>query len=207
MYAEFFRAVRLINSPRVPRSRLRVLLGDPPVNWETVHSWADLSAQVGGRNQDRFVETVIRREVMNHRHVLVIYGDGHFQARAERPPRSLLARLDVAGISTLAISNAFADLASLQPEVASWRVPSLALLRGTTIGHKSFGFFYPFPPGANVPIEFERHFDAVLYLGPPPAKVEHISPALCGDAAYMAMREHRMSLSPGAARSPSTRSK
>jgi hypothetical protein len=42
IYEEFFRAVRTVNSS-LPRARqLRVVLGDPPIDWEQVHNREDL---------------------------------------------------------------------------------------------------------------------------------------------------------------------
>lgn len=41
IYEEFFRAVRAVNASR-PTQQLRVLLGDPPIDWDTVHSTAAL---------------------------------------------------------------------------------------------------------------------------------------------------------------------
>lgn len=194
IYADFFRAVRVVNASLTDR-KLRVLLGDPAVNWDTVRTWEDLRKQAGGR--DTFVVNLIRREVVAKQHrALIIYGDGHFQARKERPARSMLAQLDSLKIKTLAISNVFSDLARLQADIASWPKPSLALLRGTPIGRRPFSSFYgPLPPGVDWPIAFEDHFDAILYLGPPSSMtMSRLPPELCADPTYMEMRTRRMAL-------------
>ena len=102
------------------------------------------------------------------------------------------------------------DLQGLQPDVASWRAPGLALVRGTVLGAADFTVFSPtevpratIRDGRIVPIprdqwhslSAEEQFDAVLYLGPPSAMSRSsLSPALCRDAAYMDMRRERLSL-------------
>ena len=78
------------------------------------------------------------------------------------------------------------DLTTLQADVASWRAPSLAMLRGTVLGVKELAFYFGPSPSQQ---RMEEQFDALLYLGPlstikmaPP-----VSPALCFDSAYMEM--------------------
>jgi hypothetical protein len=197
IYAELVQVVRTVNASNSADFQVRVLLGDPPVDWNRVRTWEDLRKQAGNRNQ--FVFDLVNREVVQkHRHALIIYGDGHFQARSDRPPRSILARLDSAGVRTLAIASSFADYAGIQPDVASWPVPSMAFIRGTPIGHKPFSFFYGAPPpGAKWPIPLEDHFDAILYLGPRSTMtMSHLPPELCADRAYMDMRTKRIVLGP-----------
>ena len=70
------------------------------------------------------------------------------------------------------------DLQELQPDVASWGTPSLAMVRGTVLGAADFTAFYPaevpratIRDGRIVPIprdqwrslSMEEQFDAVLY--------------------------------------------
>ena len=38
IYEEFFRAVRAVNASLPRERRLRVLLGDPPIDWDTIRS-------------------------------------------------------------------------------------------------------------------------------------------------------------------------
>jgi len=42
LYSEFFTAIRDVN--RATGSHLRVLLGDPPVDWATIRSAAEIDA-------------------------------------------------------------------------------------------------------------------------------------------------------------------
>ena len=72
---EFFRAVRTINASLPREQQLRVLLGDPPFDWDrgpTREDWLRIS-------RDRFAADLIQREVLSKpRRALVIYGEGHF---------------------------------------------------------------------------------------------------------------------------------
>ena len=99
------------------------------------------------------------------------------------------------------------DLATIQPNIASWHAPVFATTRGTVLGQADFVSYFKSPPdrrsvkdGALVSIErdewrklkMEEQFDAVLYLGPLPSLTTRgVSAALCSDPAYMHMREAR----------------
>ncbi len=95
IYEEFFRAVRTVNSS-LPRERqVRVLLGDPPMDWDSVHTIEDLRKQMGDR--DAHAGEMIRSEVLaRNRRALVIYGDEHLVRKntvmgaADPWPRGLL---------------------------------------------------------------------------------------------------------------------
>ena len=198
IYAEFFRAVRALNRV-LPRERqLRVLLGDPPIDWSTVKTRDEYMALV--RQRDSHPADVIRREVLaKNRHALVIYGEGHFQAKTERPAQSMAGLLEAAGARVFTISSTFADLSAYQADITSWRAPAFALLRGTRIGAAPYErVFGPLPP---VPFftehpRFEDHFDAVIYLGPESSMTLGPLPyPRCTDSAYVEMRVARMVLS------------
>ena len=46
LFEEFVVAVRAVNAQLPPERRLRVLLGDPPIDWDLVHSAADHRAWI-----------------------------------------------------------------------------------------------------------------------------------------------------------------
>jgi hypothetical protein len=202
IYKEFFQAVRAVNAT-LPRDRqLRVLLGDPPIEWETIHTRDELRAAT--RTHGNYKQDVIRRQVLaKNRRALLIFGDGHFQGRGEG--LGLSGGFEREGVDVWAISSGGGmdrvDLHLVQPDVANWPVPSLATLRGTTLGRKDYGFFYEIPP---VRAEFwramklEGQFDALLWLGPTRTFAE-IPASLCADERYMAMRLSRMAIGNGQA--------
>ena len=103
------------------------------------------------------------------------------------------------------------DLDKLQADVASWKVPSLAMVRGTTLGLTHFAFYFPAglgtfsmrqPDGSILRISapagpglMQEQFDAVLYLGPTKSiTYSRPSAALCADPDYVAMRVRRIAV-------------
>ena len=194
IYEDFFRAVRALNAELPSGRRIRVWLGDAPIDWARVKTRFDLRRW--GMQKDPHAVALIKNQILaKRRRALVIYGDGHLQGRGfpeysitnglERPP---------APAKVFAISSSFTDLRKFQPDVSSWRIPSLAKVRGTVIGMRPYAQFYPLPPrlGWNM-VRLQDQFDAVLYLGNKP-KIASLPPALCRDDAYMTMRLARMKL-------------
>jgi len=216
----FFRAVREVNASLRPEHRLRVLLGDPPIDWDAVESRADHQEWLGLR--DTHPAELIRREVLDKgRSALVIYGGVHLQRRnllsnyelVDDPHlHTLVQQLEREGDTRVFTvwPTAGLDLQELQRDAASWSVPALAPMRGTALGSVDFAAFYPgraprltFQDGRIVPVPsdqwrslpMEEQFDAVLYLGPPAGMTTSWpSAALCLDAAYLDMRRERLSL-------------
>jgi len=180
IYEEFFRAVPAVNASLPREGQLRVLLGDPPADWANVlRGTEELGKWI--RDRDRYPVDVILRDVLaKQRRALVIYGDSHL-FRAGQSLVSLLESRAATRIFTIAtaMSTKFEDLSVLQADLTSWNVPSMAIVRGTVLDAKQF-----------------KYYDAVLYLGPPPAiTFSRISPVLCTDQRYMEMRLRRMALS------------
>jgi hypothetical protein len=195
MYADFFRAVRDLNATRPPERRLRVLLGDPPIDWSTIRNADEYRAILLQR--DTHPAEVIQREVIaKSRRALVIYGDGHLQARTERPPRSLTAIVEASGTKVFNVTSTFANLPQFQADVAEWRTPALARLEGTLLGAAPYEVLFGPPP----PVDFfrahpriEDHYDAVVYLGPQSSMTLGRLPyPRCAEPDYVKMRVARM---------------
>ena len=197
IYEEFFRAVRAVNAA-LPRERhLRVLLGDPPIHWEDIASREDLQPWIELR--DSHAAALINKEVLaRNRRALVIYGDAHFVRHREwggvATPTLAGLLADVGPTTVFSIwTNTTVQLERMQSTVASWPIPSLALVRGTKLGTVSFAAYSGLQSGRLM----EDQYDAVLYLGPVSTITSaQMSPALCRDAAYMKMRLSRLALSP-----------
>ena len=220
IYEQFFRAVRAVNQG-LPRDRqIRVLLGDPPIDWTQVRSPEDARKWLGER--DTYPADLIQREVIaKHRHALVIYGDIHFQREnmafnyVDNPKtRSIVGLLEHATSPVKVFSiwtNTSADMATMQPDIANWPTPSLTSISGTTLGAHDFTEFYslqaqrlrvqgdgsfaPIPHSDWTSRNIEQQFDAVLYIGPPSTiTYAKLSPTLCADQAYLTMRFERFAL-------------
>jgi len=197
IYDELFRAVRDMNRSQSPDRQLRILLGDPPIVWNEVRTAEDYRPWLMRR--DSHPAELIQREVLaKGRRALVVYGDGHFQARSERPGRSLVGILETSGTKVFAITSTFADLSTFQPDMAKWMLPGLARLQGTLIGQAPYKVFFGPPP----PVDFfkahpriEDHFDAVLVLGLPSAvRLAPLEYPHCNEPDYVRMRLGRMTL-------------
>jgi hypothetical protein len=204
MYEEFFRAVRDINKS-LPRERqLRVLLGEPPFEWEkaTRDEWLKL-------NRDAFPADLIQREVLaKGRRALVVYGNLHLIKRSNSLLAGrILAMCDSCLFNIWTHANG-RDLSTLQADIASWHAPALTLIKNTTLGAAAFGFYQP--GGIDGP-RMDEQFDAIMYLGPISSirvRRDEISPSLCADSEYMKMRLGRMAVidPPGRALPPGIQS-
>jgi hypothetical protein len=153
IYEEFFQEVRRINA-KLPK--LRVLLGDLPIDWDQIKTRDDL---LKAKRTDSVPAGIIEREVISKgRRALVIYGEMHAvrrntywmmadQAAAEeryaRPVETIVALLEKSGTKVFSIRTSTSNLAELQPEIATWKPPKLALIAGTPLGQASFIFYYP----------------------------------------------------------------
>ena len=74
IYEEFFRAVRAVNMSLPKDKKLRILLGDPAVDWD--------NDPKRSFDRDGHAAELIKREVLDKkRRALVIYGDFHFFRR------------------------------------------------------------------------------------------------------------------------------
>jgi hypothetical protein len=176
IYEEFFRAVRAVNSSLPSNRRIRVLLGDPPVDWS-------LGTEDAGKwtpQRDRYAADVIEREVLAKQHrALVIYGGGHL-FRTGQSLVSLLERGHRTRVFTITVpgDTTFEQVKARQPRVTSWPVPSIAMLEGTVLRDRELVYY-----------------DALLYLGPPASwSFSRLSPQLCSDKSYVQMRLKRVAV-------------
>jgi hypothetical protein len=215
IYADMFRTIREINQKLPKANQLRVLLGDTPY-----------TRGVPSPRTDRFPAELIEREVIaNQRKALIVYGEIHYLRReAEQPPPvpgqpvrppsgTIVSLLEKAGVKVFSIWTFIGygqELPTLQPDIATWKKPSLTLIKDTALGTAPFTFYYPkgsgimMRPGPNGPVMIDlgeaiggvmqEQFDALLYLGP---KTEitygKLPKSLCADPEYVEMRASRLS--------------
>jgi hypothetical protein len=170
-FEQFFPLVRAINQKLPPAHRLRVLAGDPPIDWQQVKSAADVR-KFGSRNPT--IASVMEKEVLaKHHKALMLFGTFHL---FHTSPGSAVAAYekDYPGL-TFVIS----DLDTFDIELpASWAIPSLVSAKGTWMGALDLGHFYPAPISMDsecrVHNEFSKELqkpmaelvDAFLYLHP-----------------------------------------
>ena len=206
IYEEFFRAVREVNASLPVDRQLRVLLGDPPIDWSAVRTREDVGRWLASRGH---VMDVIKREVLSrNRRALVVYGDGHFRRYSKwrgtdgPAPPTLLNRIEGEGTKAFNIwTNTTVQLERLQKDIATWPIPSLTIVRGTRLGALDFKYFAGME--TDPPTRMEEQYDAVLYLGPVSSiTFAELPAALCTDAEYTKMRLARMALGTGGPTGP-----
>ena len=74
-FEQVFPLVRAINQKLPPAKRLRVLAGDPPIDWDQVKNFQDHSKFV---NRDASIASVMEKEVLSkHRKALMLFGTFH----------------------------------------------------------------------------------------------------------------------------------
>lgn len=168
---ELFTTVRALNASAPADRRLRILLGEPPIEWEhlkTADDYKTWEAQPTS-DQDWFGAELVRREVLaKNRRALALYGAAHFFRKVVN--QSLVTILEKSQTKLFTIwTNAATELASLQPDVETWPVPSLARVRGTVLGRTGLSTYLGANAGDVSPqwlAPMEDQFDAILYLGP-----------------------------------------
>jgi hypothetical protein len=216
---ELIREVRTVNASLPDSKRLRVIGGDPPIDWEHVTTPQDHRRWIELR--DSYPADLIRRQVVDRgRRALVVYGQSHLQRRQivanydmslwqAQTVVSLLAQDQAARIYN--IWTLLDRHVELPEAVTSWRVPSLAALRGTTLGASDVALYsrglgdgsrFGVLEGKLVPVpreqwkmmRMEDQFDALLYLGPPASMtIAQVPAALCRDDDFVKRRLDRLS--------------
>jgi hypothetical protein len=144
VYRQFFAVVRSINRGRSPKERVRVLAGDPPIDWSTITDTrdCDLSDPTCLEHWDREENyaAVVRNEVLNRdRTALLIAGAGHMTRRVESgPPPSIPQLLEAdhpGAVSVVLAHDRFLrDDATAAELLASAAVPALVSLADSPLG-------------------------------------------------------------------------
>jgi uncharacterized protein (TIGR03435 family) len=211
MYTELLPAVRAVNA-KLPQPKLRVLLGDPPIDWAAVKTPADHRRWIEQR--EIFPADLVRREVLaKNRRALLVFGQMHFQRKnaaanftADGQAATIVSLLEQAGATRVFVVWTLSS-ARRPAEVAGWRYPTLAIIRGTALGAAPVDydgpryairdgkpdFARPLPRAEWRSMRAEDQYDAVLYLGPQTTRLQ-LSKALCADAAYLQRRRERLAL-------------
>ena len=181
MYPQFFATVRAVNQTLPAARRVRVWLGDPPVDWRLVRNRDDLAPFLFER--DVHFASVVEREVFGRgRRALLIAGTFHLfrpvgggdgggtvTAHIEqRHPGSTLVVTPHIGFGQ--------RTCDLEPGLAGWPAPSVARVGGTwlgalpaTLAFGGQGSFIGLDGRAVDPFEgltIEDLVDAYLYAGP-----------------------------------------
>jgi hypothetical protein len=153
--------VRDVNQTLPKERRLRVLLGDPPIDWSHVRSREDIALFLPFR--DQFYAGIVRQQVLaKDRKALLIMGEGHFRRSAGRPgaiENELLMAL-VKPYVILPGSDMVGGYDDLDTRFAALTPPTLVEMKGNWIGS------LPAPGRGGAVGTRDQTADAYLYLGP-----------------------------------------
>jgi hypothetical protein len=134
MYERMFADVRSVNATLPPALRLRVLLGDPPIDWSTVTGPADEDMNDW---RDGHFAHVVHREVMNRdEKALLLVGGAHI-SRNVIFPDSLIHLLDdrfPGGTYVIVAIDPERAARRIRPRLQLWKPPAGAPVRGTWLG-------------------------------------------------------------------------
>lgn len=169
VYASLYQAVRATNLKRRGKHQMRIVCGDPYIDWEKVRDREDIGPFVA--NRDQWYTQVVKDEVLaKHHRTLLIMGAYHFERSAD-DPGDIEKELRTAGATTFVIlfgTNAVGGYDDLDKRFDTLRVPALIPLKGTWAGDLladavlSGGTAPPDSSG----LKLQGAADALLYLGP-----------------------------------------
>jgi hypothetical protein len=178
--ASLYEAVRVENLKRKGKHQMRILCGDPYIDWEKITASADLRPFMA--NRDQWFTQVVKDEVITkHHRALLIMGWGHF-ARVLPFPRkfSIEQELQAGGAKTYVIvvaTNTPGGYDDHDPRFDSWPAPIIVSLAGNWVGDLpaapmltgggANGYQWMNSPSGNTsPVKLKEQADAILYLGP-----------------------------------------
>lgn len=210
---EWFRIARRLNANRPAERRLRLLLGDPPIDWSMVNTRDDHFKWLAQR--DSFPAALVQTEVIaKGRKALIVYGHGHYQRRnmgsnfemGDWRAETIVSLIERAGpLRVFTIWNERA-VTNVYPGASTWPAPAFVPVAGTTLGamdvssvnpgprgHIVNGRIEPLPKEQYARLPIDQQLDAFLYLGPARGIVER-SAEPCKRAGFLEERLRRIAV-------------
>jgi hypothetical protein len=167
IYGDLYRTIRETNIRRHGKHQLRVLCGDPYIDWNKVKTQDDIGPFLGHR--DQWYAQVVKDEVLaKHHRAFLIAGSAHFLR--EQGNGYIEPELRRAGAKTFVIlagTNAVNGYDNLDRRFDHWSAPSIALLSGSWVGELlAIPVISGGTEGAGSTLKLKDAADALLYLGP-----------------------------------------
>ena len=177
MYEQMLADVRSVNEGLPPAKRIRVILGDPPVDWSEVTSPADEDMNDW---RDAHFAHVIEREVMRRgERALILIGGAHI-SRNVIFPNSLIHLLDLRFPGQTWVAGVL-DPERIEPEISS-QLRAITAPAGTSVRNTWLGKLAVRRIGFTLSTgEVENDVDALLLLTLSPL---HAQPPAPLDPAY-----------------------
>jgi hypothetical protein len=190
--------VRALNQKLPAAKRVRVLAGEPAVDWDQIKGPEDVVRLV---HRDANIAALMEKEVLaKHRKALMLFGTFHLMHSTGGSAVSIYEK-DYPGVTMVVTDLGYldTDLALLSDsKFAKWPIPALARAKGTWLGALDLSHFLPppsmvreddcsvhhdFPKPVQKPME--ELVDAFLYLGPQDLRLAEKIPAdIALDAGY-----------------------
>lgn len=208
-YDQLFPLIRAINIKQAPDKRIRVLAGDPPIEWEHIKALTDIKEALI-HDRDQAIAQVMEDQVLSkHRRALMLFGVFHLMHQGTHDDPSAVAiyekqypnrTLVIAEFETMVI-----DLSATS--LATWSSPSIAKSKGTWLGALRLSQ-YESPPMTLLHCVGRIGFaeegadrtmaelvDAFLYLAPPGLLLkEQIPASIASDPEFTAELSRRADL-------------
>ena len=167
MHEQFFRSVRAVNWALPAERRIRVLLGDPPIDWAEVRTRDDVLAFDDRNGHTR---SVIEREVLaKRRRALLCYGTNHVRRDGDI----------IAWIEHVTGRRTYVIVAGTHPRLAAAARRLVLPAAGTWLATADTNDFRYLPGECGE--KFGEIFDALLYLG----QVEVVTRSLANPAVFL----------------------
>lgn len=173
VYQHFFEEVRKVNLSLPKEKRIRVLLGDPPIDWNEVQTNKDWGKMLFKR--DAFFADVVEKEVyQKNMKALLITGGAHLLAQIDKNNVAgrLLIKHSGSIFTVITHTRFFEKNDSLEQNFNSWKFGSVALIKNTWLG--TLPAYYRWPQLKNTKFidttikrqpELQDVVDAWLYVG------------------------------------------
>ena len=147
LYTNFFRIVRALNERLPAARRIRVLLGDPPIDWATISTCHEPAKDWRRpecidywyqRRDSHYANVVIGQVLAKNERALLIAGGAHFFRPPPRDTGSLIGIVEARYPRSVFIVLPYVRLAIPQPRVdrlvSGWRPDTIAGLKHTWVG-------------------------------------------------------------------------
>lgn len=161
-YEQLFALVRQVNTKLPAAKKIRVLAGDPPIDWNRIHAPADMEPF---HDRDGSIVSVVKTQVLQkHRKVLMLFGLGHLKHDGGSTAVAQLEREYPGAAYVIADHYGFtSDNPRLEQRLGSW--PALVPLKDSWLGTLDTTYFptgREYPPGT----KGFPGVDAYQYQGP-----------------------------------------
>lgn len=177
LYYEFLKRVREINKTLSQNRKIRILGGDPPINWENVKSMTDIWAVMSQRNSFP-AQLAIEQAIEKNKKVLIVYGAAHLtnvpdivKGKERKGIVNIIRKKNPGKVKVFSTVNT-KDL-NIEDRISDFKLDNIYELDKHWLGSISAGYYFPavFYPNGEKAAPYKGHllrdlFDALIYIGP-----------------------------------------